>query len=61
VKQLDAELALKVLDGQAQGRLRDVEGRGGIREGAVLRDGEKVLKPASIDRASLYDSSGTGL
>jgi hypothetical protein len=61
VEQLHAQLPLEALDGQAQRRLRDVESGGGVRECAVIRDGEEVLKAATIDLASLYHTSGTGL
>jgi hypothetical protein len=61
VEQLHAQFTLEVLDRQAERRLRDVQRGGCVGEGAVIRDGEKVLKAASIDRATLYHLSNTGL
>jgi hypothetical protein len=61
VEQLHAELTFKVLNREAERWLRDVQRGGRIRERAVIRYGEEVLKAASVYRASLSHPSQAGL
>jgi hypothetical protein len=46
VEQAGIEMFLKLLDLESHGRLRHEQHLGGLREGQLLGDGVKYLKPA---------------